>query len=944
MNDDEARADEAAGSGSERDPIDLLSEQFLQRHRRGEHADVEQFAAAHPDHAAALRELLPTLLALEQMKRERESSGSGRARLTLPRLERLGDFRIVREVGRGGMGVVFEAVQESLSRRVALKVLPQASLLTGNQLARFQREAQVAARLHHSNIVPVFGSGESDGYHWYAMQFIGGQGLDAWRAAEAGRAPQGSAEWRGRARFVASVGQQVASALHYAHGQGTLHRDVKPANLLLEAGGHVWVTDFGLAKALEAGGLTRSGDVLGTLQYMAPEQFEGVYDERSEVYALGITLHELAALRPAFTDGSRSELMAGIRQGRPPVLRRQCPALPDDLAIVIEKATAREPADRYASAELLEQDLQAFLEDRPIAARRHHMGALLVRWCRRNRALAGLAAVALFAFVAAAVTGWVAYVVTRDALAMAQTAEQAAKAAEQQARAQSDRAEDNLSRSLTVLGDAFDAIAGPDPLLLFDEDPDTGEQSVVALRTIDRDDMALLEQLLQFYGEFAAQNAESRALRFQTARAHWRIGVIHARFDECDEAAAAFDRALALFAEVDDRDVSREVAAVHLDHGHVALRRDGGVSDAATARYEEALAILEAAPAALQRRGLRFDRANVREVLANSLLMRRPPGGARRGGRPFEPDAATAARARELLAAALGLVDELLVDDAENGEARALKARCLLTSARWSRGDDAAGQQQRAAGLAILRELAERPGSARIRLDLCKALCDGAGPGGARQRDAEARGTELLEARRRLDELLAESPRDPEYLGMRARIGAELARYWLVDGKHLSEVERTQISAEAEKVLRATRAEQLGRLLAGDGDWQLLQFSIGNSGQLDGLLRRTGREAEAEALLEDFVATLRSSLQQNGGAGWPSRHGAFPGGPPGRSALGPGREMLGETFRSRIKELRGAGLPTWVLRGLGGLGERGGPGEPGDRRGGPPPEPRRNGR
>src|SRR5690606_36336456 len=137
----------------------------------------------------------------------------------------------------------------------------------------------------------VYGSGESDGYHWYAMQYLDGQSLDQWRQTQSGMVPQGSGAWHNRARFVARMGVAAASALHYAHGLGTLHRDIKPGNLLLDRDEHVWVTDFGLAKALEAEGLTHSGDMLGTLQYMAPEQFAGNYDVRTEVYALGVTLY-----------------------------------------------------------------------------------------------------------------------------------------------------------------------------------------------------------------------------------------------------------------------------------------------------------------------------------------------------------------------------------------------------------------------------------------------------------------------------------------------------------------------------------------------------------------------------------------------------------------------------------------------------------------------------
>src|SRR5690606_16256997 len=214
---------------------------------------------------------------------------------------------------------------------------------------------------HHSHIVPVFGSGQSDGFHWYAMQFIAGQSLDQWRRERAAAPPRDAAGWREHARRVARIGAQAASALAHAHAQRTLHRDVKPANLLLERGEHVWVADFGLAKALEVEGLTQASDLLGTLQYMAPEQFAGRYDERSEVHALGVTLYELLLLRPAFSGRTRSEIVEQVRSQRPPALLRERPELPPDLAVVVERAMAREPGDRYPGPRELAADLEAFL-------------------------------------------------------------------------------------------------------------------------------------------------------------------------------------------------------------------------------------------------------------------------------------------------------------------------------------------------------------------------------------------------------------------------------------------------------------------------------------------------------------------------------------------------------------------------------------------------------
>jgi serine/threonine protein kinase len=337
------------------------------------------------------------------------------------------------------MGVVYEAVQESLGRHVALKVLPAHALLAAEHLERFRREARAAALLHHSNIVPVFGTGEDRGVHFYAMQFIHGQSLDrvlrelrqergqaddlsaslaeALRtgqfpagAAGAGEAPAPAAASTGRDtassglggrrdgeyfRGVARLGVQAAEALAYAHRQGIVHRDVKPSNLLLDAQGTVWVTDFGLAKTEGAGELTRSGDVVGTLRYLAPERFAGRSDPRGDVYSLGATLYELLTLRPAFDEPDRARLIERVTHGEPPRPRQVDGRIPRDLETVVLKALAREPADRYATAEALADDLRRFLLDRPIRARRAGVAERAWRWCRRNPVVAGLLAAAV---------------------------------------------------------------------------------------------------------------------------------------------------------------------------------------------------------------------------------------------------------------------------------------------------------------------------------------------------------------------------------------------------------------------------------------------------------------------------------------------------------------------------------------------------------------------
>ncbi len=193
-------------------------------------------------------------------------------------------------------------------------------------------------------------------------------------------------------RAVARLGIQVAEALAHAHGQGVLHRDIKPSNLLLDVDGHVWVTDFGLAKLEGSDGPTQSGDIVGTLRYMAPERFEGWSDRRSDLYGLGMTLYELLTLRPAFEAGSRARLIDQVIHDPPPSPRKHDVRVPRDLETIVMKAIAKEPGERYATAEALTADLENFLADKPILARRAGPAERALRWCRRNPAGAGLLA------------------------------------------------------------------------------------------------------------------------------------------------------------------------------------------------------------------------------------------------------------------------------------------------------------------------------------------------------------------------------------------------------------------------------------------------------------------------------------------------------------------------------------------------------------------------
>ncbi|QJW95613.1 protein kinase domain-containing protein [Frigoriglobus tundricola] len=372
--------------------VGRVADEFTERLNRGDRPDVEEYARRHPELAALLREVLPALQLLRGPIRAESTEGLPDAVGTL------GDYRLLRVVGRGGMGVVYEAEQRPLGRRVAVKVLPFAATLDAYQQQRFESEAQTAARLHHTHIVPVYAMGNDRGVHYFAMQFIDGQPLSAviTRLRAGDRTALAPSE-PDRARSVARLGVQAAEALAYAHRLGVVHRDVKPGNLLLDATGHLWLTDFGLARCGSDPGITRTGDVVGTLRYMSPEHVSGgaPADARGDIYSLGATLYELLTLEPCYSRRDRAELLRQILSTDPRPPRRLNPAVPGDLETIVLKALAREPHHRYASAEDLADDLRCFLEHRPVKARRPSLVTRASKFTRRHRAAAIAAAVVL---------------------------------------------------------------------------------------------------------------------------------------------------------------------------------------------------------------------------------------------------------------------------------------------------------------------------------------------------------------------------------------------------------------------------------------------------------------------------------------------------------------------------------------------------------------------
>ena len=400
-------------------PLEVLLSRFMDEHRRGLNPSIDDYAQRFSFMETEIREYFPVVVAMERWKGDSELAWN-RLPDRFP-LTQLGDCRIVREIGRGGMGVVFEAVQEKVRRRVAVKVLAWRYPDSTRWRQRFECEAQTVAKLNHRNIVSIFSFGEQDGYWYFVMPFVDGVGLDwiisrlcqdrgvvyaeeitrrrvhdaqpedqAKDAESTGGADGASWQWtpqlatgksdgtrsenrvirRDSWRTMARIGFQVAQSLHYAHRQSTLHNDIKPANLLLDASGHVWVTDFGLAEPLRDEAGDNDDRLTGTLRFMAPERFQGQRDPQSDVYSLGITLYELVTRTPAFSANEQWELVGEIVRSNPVRPRRINPDIPVDLETIILNAIAGDVDKRYSSAKRMADDLLRFLNHRRVKSTR----------------------------------------------------------------------------------------------------------------------------------------------------------------------------------------------------------------------------------------------------------------------------------------------------------------------------------------------------------------------------------------------------------------------------------------------------------------------------------------------------------------------------------------------------------------------------------------------
>lgn len=408
--------------------------------------EIDEYCARHPDWADQLRNIFPAMMALAARASGPHAGIHQDNRFShLSDLHGvLGDFEILREIGRGGMGIVYEAEQLSLKRRVALKVLPFAALLDKRRLIRFQNEARAAAMLKHPNIVSVFSVGSDRGVHFFAMELVEGRTLadvildrirrsanQTQQRSEGDSCSELTLETLPLARYstdastrrmgifaaIASIGQQAAEALQYAHEEGVTHRDIKPSNLMIDESGKLHVTDFGLALIESGDHVTHTGDLVGTLRYMSPEQIEGaMVDRRTDVYSLGLTLYELCTGQPAFEGKNRNDLMQRIVECEPTKPSQVANKIPRDLETIILKSISKNPSHRYSSARHMAEDLERFLETRPVQARKPGALEIARRWVERNPVVAMLmCATGCLAAVLLAVTSYAAWSLSKEA-------------------------------------------------------------------------------------------------------------------------------------------------------------------------------------------------------------------------------------------------------------------------------------------------------------------------------------------------------------------------------------------------------------------------------------------------------------------------------------------------------------------------------------------------
>ncbi len=877
-----------------RHPVDLLAEEFAARLRAGEAVQIDEYLAKAPEYAQLIRTIFPSIEIVERVSQHAAQTSTVTAHSTVTVLqtrppESLGDFQIVREIGRGGMGVVYEAVQKSLKRSVALKVVSALVATSDVQRERFRREAESAAGLHHTNIVPVFGIGEDNGLQYYAMQLIDGvpfsdviaqlrsnssgvqnakteqfpstdtlpsnstQSLagscGTFNAVEAANllltrstitsrpgdsegglpksaiaetvsasaffdlsnsqtagnktksfGPAVTVPFAGQTnanqqpalgllyyRKIVSLIADVANALAHAHHQGVLHRDIKPGNLLLDRDGTVWVSDFGLARKAEMDGVTQTGEIVGTLRYMAPEQLLGQFHARSDIYSLGVTLYELLTLRPAIetpqkrlTSNGKSDQIV-----RPRLIRSD---IPWDLETIVLKASSWEAEHRYSTATELEQDLRCFLEDRPISARPILFPERFWRWSRRNPAIATLSAATitlLLAIVLMLGFGFrqkqLAFNEIDKLYAQTQGSLREKSAALDAVELERSRAETNLDLAVEAFGEIIDNIVSRGSAESLLDDLEEGSELLGgADATLSSADVDLLTRTLKFFERFSEANAKD--LSSELAQARLRIGDIQMQLGELDDAQQSYLSALDNFAKLATQQTGNFapvlMQAEILNNLTVISAKRGDLMQSIS-RHEQALKLLEGNATLRASKDGRFALAKTYGCIASlgsRIGMDAPP---RQPVRPFArflpfPErpplklsplhAMRLKRQEDSNARALVLLKDLVSEDAGHLGYRATLAKAYRDNVRIAQFSQDVQQAERSLELAveILEKLInEQPSIASFKYQLADALCTPLYSG-------DENGANFSRALKLCEELIAEQPNVPEFRALRA--------------------------------------------------------------------------------------------------------------------------------------------------------------------------------
>jgi serine/threonine-protein kinase len=554
----------ASQPGEREQRLDEAIAQYLEAVDGGQRPDAEVWLARFPELGPELEQFFAgqdhvggLLVALgPQPSADKSTAGTEPSPPAGACLPYFGDYELVEEIARGGMGVVYRAQQKSLNRTVALKVILAGRLASAADRQRFHSEAEATANLDHPHIVPIHEIGEHDGQHYFTMKFI-----------EGGSLAQHGPRFRHDAASTAQLLATVARAVHHAHQRGLLHRDLKPANILLDMQGQPHLTDFGLARRLGGEpGLTRTGIAVGTPSYMAPEQAAGprmATTTAADVYSLGAILYELLTGVPPFRAEHPLETLRQVLEREPVRPRSIDTSVDRDLETICLKCLEKDPLRRYHSAAELAEDLERCLRGEPVRARRIGTVARLWRWCRRRPVSAGVSA-ALIVFVAvgtgAIVWQW-----------------QAAEAHSRRAEQERVRAEDAFRQAHQAVND-FCIKVSEGPM-----------RDAAGLQPVRRE---LLQSALAYYERFLNERGQDPALRREMADTHYRVATITSLLGPKAQAVAAYNEALKVYQDL----LPAEPASVSLrtslaeTHARIGvLQYETGRPTAALSSYQEAV-------------------------------------------------------------------------------------------------------------------------------------------------------------------------------------------------------------------------------------------------------------------------------------------------------------------------------------------------------------------